>query len=1224
MKKEFLLLTLALCGQMQAQLVSDGKYALPEQLQALPPGGHVGFPEAISSETLKKQFECPPRGYGNVPFYWWSGDKLSKEKLKYELDILKESPLDGFAISYIHSHPQADKNTELKGDGLFGATESGKPALMSDEWYEYWKWFSALCAKDSIGVGLDDYTFAWTGNGYYPDEIRNLDRMKNYQGSLDIRKTVLRGGENYVYPGSTHRVSCYAWSNDSIGKFVAVPDGWRAPSGEWTVYDVFTKPNYMLEPSHGKELVSRYFDRIENRLTPEERKGANFYFQDELSIPLDLLTWSEDFPSVFLRTKGYDILPYLGALKGNIGKMTEKVRLDYADVLMTLAEQRYFKPVFDWHWNRGLIYGCDNLSRGRNPIQYVDYFRATRWFTAPGNDAPARGSSLMSCKVSSSISHLYQRPRTWLEAFHSMGWGSSGEWLTSQLDHHLIGGGNLLCLHGLYYSTRGCWWEWAPPDFHYRMPYWEHMKLWLRYAQRMSYILSQGTHVCDIAVLYPTEAMQAVEGFSGELSFNVGQKLIYSGLDFDYIDYQSVARSEIKGTTLSVGKEDYKILLLADIPALHHSTLQKALLFYRNGGIVIAMGDLPYASTLEGRSPEVDKIIKEMFGVTASEQRNGLAPLSQQNERGGKAIYAKEENIAQVIRENIVPDFVAGGEAKVLHRRVDKSDVYMILNVEPGKEMFFRAQGKAELWDANTGQVKEIPVIRQDETGTTLSFDNVFDRSYLVVFNQAEKPTWAKAHLHAGNVRAHLFSTQIPVEGEWTTEIIPTMDNTYGDFRLPIREKMIGAEARTFRIPADPLNIPADWYQKEKPAGEWKTAIYGYGSQAQVAFTDSLAFDVFTDRVKENSVVWNPYLFSWQYGVWEQPGNQGYHGLKGRVDDHFFIMGDSGHYAFKTHLYAPQTSVYSVVVEGKAPRQILVNEGQVTDKIKLSKGWHTMVVFYQDVQQGEMAATHEMYDLRSRGSVVLIPEKDKIPAPYSRYDEHLSMRWNECEGKVRFSPFRDCKEFPVKFKSAPGLKEMEISAFASSVKLWIDGKEVSDALIKLVTKDKKNGLHIFSVKLPDVISRSADVSLLLTAIPGYADAAILPYPIRMKCGKGLMKACNWAEVGELLHYSGGMRYTKVIPLKSMKKGKSVKLDLGEVVATCEVHINGKKVGTLLNSPYILDITDYVTEGDNKVEVVVYSTLSNHYQTVPTPKHYRGDAKAGLIGPVKVLMTDFVK
>ena len=54
---------------------------------------------------------------------------------------------------------------------------------------------------------------------------------------------------------------------------------------------------------------------------------------------------------------------------------------------------------------------------------------------------------------------------------------------------------------------------------------------------------------------------------------------------------------------------------------------------------------------------------------------------------------------------------------------------------------------------------------------------------------------------------------------------------------------------------------------------------------------------------------------------------------------------------------------------------------------------------------------------------------------------------------------------------------------------------------------------------------------------------------------------------------------------------------------------------VMRPPYKVEIGKYVKQGDNQLEVLVYSTLSNHYQTIPTP--YRGDGVAGLLGPVSL-------
>ena len=99
----------------------------------------------------------------------------------------------------------------------------------------------------------------------------------------------------------------------------------------------------------------------------------------------------------------------------------------------------------------------------------------------------------------------------------------------------------------------------------------------------------------------------------------------------------------------------------------------------------------------------------------------------------------------------------------------------------------------------------------------------------------------------------------------------------------------------------------------------------------------------------------------------------------------------------------------------------------------------------------------------------------------------------------------------------------------------------------------------------------------------------------------------------LRYYSGGIRYRQSYELNNTAGAKQIMLKLGEVVATCEVTVNGQSAGVLISPPYELDITGLVKDGKNDIEVLVYSTLSNHYQTIPTP--YRGEPRAGLIGPV---------
>lgn len=1162
-----------------------------------------GFPSREADLDVLPGFQHPPKGYGNVPFYWWSGDHLSKERLEAQLDLLSSSTTDGFAVSYIHTDPKTDSLFNKGGYGLYGKTEPGEPAVFSEEWWDIWKWFSGECAKRGLGVGLDDYTVGWIGNGYYPDELEERETFKHYKGELDIRAVPVKRNESFEYELPANYVTSVVWP----GKIVL--DGFvRQGKIKWQakedahVYVVTAKDSYILHPDYGKALVDVYFNRFENKMTEEERAGMNYFFQDELSYPIGMLSWSEDFPAEFQKRKGYDILPYLPALKSYIGPVTPKIRLDYTEVLMDLSEERYYKPIYDWHADRGLIYGCDNLGRGKDPLAYIDYFRAVSWYTAPGNDAPSQGSSFLQTKVSSSITHLYNRPRTWLEAFHSMGWGSSGEWLTRQIDHHFIAGGNLVCMHGLYYSTHGGWWEWAPPCFHFRMPYWEHMKTWLSYTERMSYLLSQGDHVCDIALMYPTESMQAYPEATADTAFHVAMNLSQRGLDYDFIDFRSLRQSRLEKGELHITNEKYKVLVVAGMRAMHHSSFLKMRDFYRSGGIVLATGGLPVASSREGeQDPEVDEILKEVFGMTAADVAQNREGRKQTNAAHGIGWYIADGAVEKYIPELIVPDFVPNENGgKVLHRKVGNRDVYMVMNVDKGSTCFFRSTGKVELWNAQDGSVCPCPVIRQNEQGTWLEMDKEYTNSYLVVFSPG------KPEMEQKQEKNRQPSFQIQFDGEWEVDLLPTLNNKWGDFRLPVKDGLIGAEARAFRVMPEG-EAPSDWMKVDFDDRSWTEEIYGYGPQAET-YSDSLP-------------TWQPVSFSWEYGVWDQPGSQGYHGLKSKVSDGFFILFGGGKQLFRTYVYAQESGGYRIEQVHTPATAICLDGQSVAGKVTLAKGWHQLQVEYAGTPRMDyQSKTGAFRDFRPRGAVVFLPEQAPEPVKPSIYADQVAMRWTQSD-HLYFDPYRGRHAvWNYRFRSVPGLEAMRFAVRGTGLNVWIDGEKLPDSAIRPVGTERPDGINYYQVLCPEKQKRAGVVAFSVRAQTGWQGAAVLAEPVELQAGTGWMTAGDWAETGALRYYSGGMKYTQAFQFPMPVKGQKVLLDLGDIVATCEVRINGTSAGIMMSPPYRVEIGPYLQEGRNRIEVLVYSTLANHYQTFPTP--YRGSPRAGLIGPVRLSFSDF--
>jgi hypothetical protein len=98
-------------------------------------------------------------------------------------------------------------------------------------------------------------------------------------------------------------------------------------------------------------------------------------------------------------------------------------------------------------------------------------------------------------------------------------------------------------------------------------------------------------------------------------------------------------------------------------------------------------------------------------------------------------------------------------------------------------------------------------------------------------------------------------------------------------------------------------------------------------------------------------------------------------------------------------------------------------------------------------------------------------------------------------------------------------------------------------------------------------------------------------------------------------YSGGAWYRRTVALTAGQIRDRLVLNLGEVAATAEVHVNGRAAGVRVAPPWSVDITQHVRAGDNRIEVLVYNTLANHYATIPT--RYRGSLASGLLGPILI-------
>ena len=90
-----------------------------------------------------------------------------------------------------------------------------------------------------------------------------------------------------------------------------------------------------------------------------------------------------------------------------------------------------------------------------------------------------------------------------------------------------------------------------------------------------------------------------------------------------------------------------------------------------------------------------------------------------------------------------------------------------------------------------------------------------------------------------------------------------------------------------------------------------------------------------------------------------------------------------------------------------------------------------------------------------------------------------------------------------------------------------------------------------------------------------------------------VKLGSWTENDKLKDFCGTVCYESEfeIDLKSVDK---LILDMGSVAEQAEVYLNGGYVGYKLWAPYVLDLTDYVKNGKNSLEIEVTNSLANKY------------------------------
>ena len=834
-------------------------------------------------DELKRGFAQPPAEYGPIDCWWWEAARLDKEKMRWQLEELKDK---GVAGTWYYPRYIGEEDLACR------------PRYWTEEWWD----LTEFAVEEHERLGLAYWFSDWTAHEFIQDKLRSesgsrpefvgrrlVFRQEEATGPGPLTLKIDSG--EVVLDAAAFRTArgCLDYAT-RVDLTADLHDGelhWRAASSGWIVTMVCAQPFDLdyINP----ELTARWIEILLG--TYESRMGRHMgdtikaFGTDEWRFMQGNILYSSALIQRFQSEKRYDPSAYLVGLFRDIGQPTDKIRCEYYEVMCSEIAEKFYRPFAAWLEDRDMLF-TEFCPRGKteNLLEqthhYGDFFRYMGSYHIPGNEERClKGDRVrkFQAKLASSTAHVSGRSRVGLCAYWGSGWGHTPQENLAWTNENYAYGINLYNRHGVLYSTMAGWYEWVPPAVHFRQPYWKYWRTFTEYVSRLSYLLSQGTHRADVALLYPLATLHAnwedrwdfnetAERFSKAM-YQVAKAVYRSGIDLDFVDDTSLDNARVAGDRLVIAQMPFRAVLLPPMTTVRLRTMRLIAEFHRAGGTVVCFGCLPTASDEGGRGdPALTELLQELFGLSSS---LGVEKTLERE----RVMFAPTdlEAIPAMLTRSITRDLIAS-QPNVFHTHqiVNGLDLYYIYNHSGNLrriELDMDAAGVPLRFDAGSGRVEEVHrfEISSDRTRVTLDMQ-AYEGVPLVIDADGDRAQVVEDNLgavdgvqemgdsvrvaataadggrkrvrlrhqgreYAGELEVAAPPAAIELDGAWDFRLQPTMNNRWGDFRYPAADRDIGAEVRRLRyreegeIPGEELG----WHEAAHDDGDWRLVTYTHG-----------------------------------------------------------------------------------------------------------------------------------------------------------------------------------------------------------------------------------------------------------------------------------------------------------------------------------------------------------------------------------------------------------
>jgi hypothetical protein len=556
---------------------------------------------------------------------------------------------------------------------------------------------------------------------------------------------------------------------------------WSVPKGNWVIMRLGMVPTGVKnEPASpegeglevdkmNKTPIEAHFDaflgKIQASLPPQERKSFKYVVAD--SYETGGQNWTDGFAAEFKKEYGYDPLPWLPVLNGNIvGSVTQSNRFLW-DLRRQIANDiayNYVGGLREVAHKHGLKLWLENYGSWGFPAEFLQYGGQSDQLSG---EFWAEGSlGTIELKAASSAVHTYGKDKVFAESFTAGGAPfvrypgmikKKGDWaFTEGVNKTLLH----VCITQPYEDKNPGVNAWFGTEFNRKNTWFEQGKAFFDYLRRCNFMLQQGQPVEDVAYFIGEDAPKMTGIRDPELP---------PGYSFDYINSEVIETrlSTANGRLVLPNGISYNILVLPKLETMRPGLLSKIKDLVAGGAVIL--GPPPSRSPSLQNYPEADNQIKSMAAEMWGNTGNKVVQY-------GKGYILTGMDMQQALDfVKTRADFYTGKKDTLLfvHRKAPGMDIYFVSN-QSDKMMTASANfrvsgGQPQLFDAVDGTSRMLPQYTKTDTGTIVPLKLYPSQSEFIIFRNAA----GAKKLSAASVNFPNAKIISELKGAWMVQFDP-------------------------------------------------------------------------------------------------------------------------------------------------------------------------------------------------------------------------------------------------------------------------------------------------------------------------------------------------------------------------------------------------------------------------------------------------------------------